>query len=174
MFEAFIEMANQDLISFTATYENKGYISILDIDQKKLSEAKAKIEEKLKKENLSQEQYDERLEDELSEVESAKANIRYLSPDEEIALTQIDALKEELVQMIRKKSLQAGGKDSFQLSPNVIGKLNDDRAYVAAMAGWALQEKNRELMLSKHAKKDTDSKKMFKISKAPKKWGVFN
>ena len=33
MFEAMIEMINQDKISFTASYDNKGYLAVFDIDQ---------------------------------------------------------------------------------------------------------------------------------------------
>jgi len=32
MYEAMIEMLNQDKISFTASYDNKGYLTVFDID----------------------------------------------------------------------------------------------------------------------------------------------
>ena len=172
MYEGFIEMANQNLISFTATYENRGFITILDVDQKKLDIAKAEIEEQLKNASVPEDRYNEILEDKLSEIESAKTEVVHLTPDEEVALSQIDALKEELVQMVRKKSL-TGGKDSINLSPDKEGKMHDDRAYVMAMAGWALQQKNRELLLSQGKKKEINKEELFKITKQPKKWGSF-
>jgi hypothetical protein len=173
MYEALIEMAHQNLITFTAPYEHKGYLSMMDIDQSKLAVARQEIETKLKSLGLSDDQYAEQLEEELSEIGSAKTKVYYLTPEEEIALSQIDLLKEELVQMIRKKSLSSGGKDSFQLSPNVMTKMHDDRAYVMAMAGWALQQKNRDLMMRQNKSKDIKPSEMFKVSKRPKKWGVF-
>ena len=45
---------------------------------------------------------------------------------DEIALANMDALKEELVNMVRKK--RESGKDSFELTPEKANKLHDDRA----------------------------------------------
>lgn len=33
IYEAMIEMLNQDKVSFTATYDNKGYLTVFDIDE---------------------------------------------------------------------------------------------------------------------------------------------
>ena len=46
--------------------------------------------------NLTEEQYEEQLEEELSMIDAAKTTVYKLSPDEEVALTQIDAMKEEI------------------------------------------------------------------------------
>ena len=43
MYEAMIEMMNQDKIEFTATYDNKGYLTIFDIDKDKYEKTKKKI-----------------------------------------------------------------------------------------------------------------------------------
>lgn len=40
MYEAMIEMINQDKIEFTATYDNKGYLTIFDIDKDKYEKLK--------------------------------------------------------------------------------------------------------------------------------------
>ena len=49
--------------------------------------------------------------------------------------------------MARKK--HDSGKDSFDLIPEKMNKLHDDRAYCAAMTGWALSEERRKLLLQK-------------------------
>ena len=61
---------------------------------------------------------------------------------EEIALANIDALKEEMVNMVRKK--RESGKDSFELTPEKANKLHDDRSYCACMAGYFLAQKRLE------------------------------
>ena len=66
---------------------------------------------------------------------------------EELALSNIDALKEELVNMARKK--HDNGRDSFDLIPEKAHSLNDDRAYCAAMAGWCLHELRRKEIIGK-------------------------
>ena len=43
MYEAMIELMNQDKISFTAPYDNKGYLTIFDVDEEKLNKAKELI-----------------------------------------------------------------------------------------------------------------------------------
>ena len=66
---------------------------------------------------------------------------------DEIALVNIDALKEELVNMVRKK--RESGKDSFELTPEKANKLHDDRAYVFSMLGYALLEERRKDIMKK-------------------------
>ena len=62
-------------------------------------------------------------------------------------MKQIDAMKTELVNIYRFK--QASGADRFDLAPDKAVKLNDDRAYVAAMAGWVLQQLRRENLVTR-------------------------
>lgn len=40
IYEAAIEMMRLDLIDFTAEYDNKGYLTMLDIDEKKWQKQK--------------------------------------------------------------------------------------------------------------------------------------
>lgn len=40
MYEAMIELMNQDKISFTAPYDSKDYLTVFDVDEKKLEEAR--------------------------------------------------------------------------------------------------------------------------------------
>lgn len=96
MFEALIKMVEADLITFPAEYDNKSYLNIIEVDDKIMNKNKAEIIAKLEKQKLSQAEFEERLEEELSKVDSAKTTVYKLSPDEEVALTQIDAMKEEI------------------------------------------------------------------------------
>jgi hypothetical protein len=85
---------------------------------------------------------------------------------DEIALTNIDAAKEELVNMVRKK--RDSGKDSFELTPEKANKLHDDRAYTCALLGWALMEARRADILKKPKSSNSDLMSMFQF-RQPKK-----
>ena len=166
MYEAMIELMNQDKISFTAQYDNKGYLTIFDIDEERLNKAKKEITEKLKKKKLTQEEFDKKLEEELNQIQSVNTKIVKLDWQDEIALANIDALKEELVNMVRKK--RDSGKDSFELTPEKANKLHDDRAYTCCMASYALMQERRKAITQKKTKQETDYSSIFKI-RAPKK-----
>ena len=96
MYEALIKMIEANKISFPEKYDNKGYLNILEIDKKLMDKSELEIREKLDKMNLSVEEYETQLEDQLSMIDSAKTKLYKLSIDEEVALTQIDAMKEEI------------------------------------------------------------------------------
>ena len=70
-----------------------------------------------------------------------------LDPYQEIALSNIDALKEEMVNIVRKE--RDSGKDSFDLTPEKQNKLHDDRFYCVCMAAYCLSEKRRENITSR-------------------------
>ena len=166
MYEAMIELMNQDKIRFTSQYDNKGYLTIFDIDEEKLNKAKKEITEKLKKKKLSKEEFDKEFEEELSQIQSVNTKIVKLDWQDEIALANIDALKEELVNMVRKK--RDSGKDSFELTPEKANKLHDDRAYTCCMASYALMQERRKSITQKKRKQETNYSSIFKI-RAPKK-----
>ena len=166
MYEAMIELINQDKISFTAPYDNKGYLTIFNIDEEKLNKAKKEITERLKKKKLSQEEFDKEFEEELNKIQSVNTKVVKLDWQDEIALANIDALKEELVNMVRKK--RDSGKDSFELTPEKANKLHDDRAYTCCMASYALMQERRKAITQKKTKQETDYSSIFKI-RAPKK-----
>ena len=155
MYEAMIEMINQNKVEFPASYDNKGYLTVFDIDEEKLEKEKAKIETKLKKKKLSQEDFDYQLQEELDKIQNVKTKNVKLDWQEEIALTGIDALKEELVNMIRIK--RESGKDSFELTPEKRNKLNDDRAYCCCMACYALSEERRKNITSRRKQEDPNN-----------------
>ena len=149
MFEALIKMVEANLITFTDSYDNRGYLSINEVDQNALVKNKTAIMAKLDQENLSQAEYEERLDDELSQLDISKYKTYKLSPDEEIALKQIDMMQEEIVNICRTK--RESGKDMFKLPPYKDADtgasdatMHDDRAYTLAMLGWYLQERRLE------------------------------
>ena len=170
-FEALIKMIESNLITFPTEYDNKGYLNILEVDEKVLAKYKTEICEKLDTMELSQAEYAEKLEEEMSQLDVGKVKVRKLSVDEEIALKQIDAMKEEIVNICRTK--RDSGKDSFKLPPYKDADtgaseatMHDDRAYCLALAGLYLQEKRLEHIRNK--KKDIDDLDQFFQFKCPK------
>ena len=95
MYEALIEMLNQDKISFTSSYDNKEYLTVFDIDQKKLDKERNRISEELKKKKLNEKEFEEKLQEELSKIQSVNTKTIKLDWKDKIALANIDALKEE-------------------------------------------------------------------------------
>ena len=104
---------------------------------------------KLDSMGLSQIEYEEKLEEEMSKLDIGKVKTRKLSVEEEVALKQIDMMKEEIVNICRIK--RDSGKDAFKLPPYKDADtgaseatMHDDRAYCLALAGFFLQEKRIE------------------------------
>lgn len=142
IYEALIEMLDIDAISFTSDYDNKGYLTVFESDEKKLEKEKKRISEELKAQGFSGEKFTEKLEEGLSHASCVNTKVVKLDPFQEIALANIDAMKEEMVNMVRKK--RDSGKDSFELTPEKANKLHDDRSYCAALCAWWLSEKRLE------------------------------
>ena len=150
IYEAAIEMMRLDLIDFTAEYDNKGYLTMLDIDEKEMAKAKKDLIVKYKykeDKSMSKGELDRLVEEELQERNLASTKIYKLSPDEELGLVQIDSLKEEMVNMVRKK--RESGKDGFELSTEKQNKLHDDRSYCFSMLCYGLSELRREHIKNK-------------------------
>ena len=139
MYESAIEMTNSNFVNFTADYDNKGYLTLFQTDDAETAKVKKSIEDRLKKEKVSEEEFDFRLKEELKKSSIVKSKMVKLDPYQEIALANIDALKEELVNMRRIK--RDSGKDSFELIPEKQSKLHDDRAYTYVMCCFHLSEK---------------------------------
>lgn len=155
MYEAMIELMTQDKISFTAQYDNKDYLTIFDVDEKLIQKERDRIKNELKKDGLDESEFEKRLNDALSNVNSVKTKIVKLDWEHRFALANMDALKEELVNMVRKK--RENGKDSFELTPEKANKLHDDRAYVTCMVSYALMQERRNAILKKPKKQNTES-----------------
>lgn len=165
MYEAAIEMTNSNLISFTAEYDNKGYLTLFTLDDKETKAVQKQIEERLKKENLSDEAYAVKLQEEMKKSSVVKTRTVKLDPYQEIALANIDALKEELVNMRRIK--RESGKDSFELIPEKVGRLHDDRSYTYVLCAYFLQELRLSNIRSR-ARVDTNILESFFDFKKPK------
>jgi nitrogen regulatory protein PII-like uncharacterized protein len=142
IYEALIEMLDIDVISFTTDYDNKGYLTVFEADEKKLEKEKKRISEKLQAEGFTGDNFTKKLEEELSQASCINTKVVKLDPFQEIALANIDAMKEEMVNMVRKK--RESGKDSFELTPEKANKLHDDRSYTMALCAWWLSEKRLE------------------------------
>lgn len=147
IYEAAIEMMRLDLVDFTAEYDNKGYLTMLDIDEKEVEKAKKDLIAQYKDKSMSKAELERLVEEDLQERNLASTKIYKLSPDEELGLVQIDALKEEMVNMVRKK--RESGKDGFDLSTEKQNKLHDDRSYCFAMLCYGLSELRREHIKNK-------------------------
>ena len=163
MYECAIEVTNSDLVDFTAEYDNKGYLTIFQTDDAATAKVKKDIEERLRKEKVSEEEFALRLKEELKKSAVVKTKTVKLDPYQEIALANIDALKEELVNMRRIK--RDSGKDSFELIPEKEGKLHDDRAYTYIMCCYHLHEKRMSNIRSKKKQNNTDIITMLPVNK---------
>lgn len=142
MYEAMIELYNQNKIKLTAQYDGSGFLTVFNTDAKDLDKEKEKISNKLKKEQLTQEEYDERFKEELDKIQVVNSTTIQLDWMDELALANIDAMKEEIVNMVRKP--REGGRDSFELTPEKANRLHDDRAYCMALASYALMTARRD------------------------------
>ena len=142
IYESLIEMLDIDVISFTTDYDNKGYLTVFEADEKKLEKEKKRISEELKTKGFEGEEFSKKLEEELSQASCVNTKMIKLDQFQEIALANIDAMKEEMVNMVRKK--RDSGKDSFELTPEKANKLHDDRSYCMALCAWFLSEKRLE------------------------------
>lgn len=137
MFKALIEMMNMNLIEWPSEYDGRGYITLMYDHDTKTGKKTPR--------------YIDPTEKEVKELNKRGIEIireqYYLDSDEEIALKQIDAMKNELVNIYRFK--QSSGADRFDLAPDKANKLHDDRAYVAAIGGWVLQQLRREPLVTR-------------------------
>ena len=164
MCEALIEMTSMNAISFTTDYDHKGYLTIFETDEKELNKEKKRIEGELKKQGISDEDLPSKVQEELKNASCIKTKKVKLDPYQEMALSNIDALKEEMVNIVRKK--RDSGKDSFDLIPEKQNRLHDDRFYCACLAAYYLSEKRREHIVKR---KPIDDYEQYFDIRAPRK-----
>lgn len=136
MFENLIEMANGNHIKFTADYDNKGYLAVIRQEDAKYQKEKDKLIASLKSSGLSDEELDFQARQMLAERHDIQTDRIPLDPEEEIALANIDLMKEQIVNMTRIK--RESGRDGFELVPEKRNTYHDDAAYCLAMIGYAL------------------------------------
>lgn len=118
MYESLIENVQNDLIIFPEEYNHHGFLNILELDDKMIK----KTREELKAKNMSEEQ----IATALSELNSVKTKMYKLNLEEEVALSQIDLMKEEVVNICRFKT--ESGKDRFALPPHKDASLGYDQS----------------------------------------------
>lgn len=172
MYEAAIEMTNNNLISFTADYDNKGYLTLFQADDAGTAKAKKEIENRLKQENLSEDEFAFKLKEELKKSALVKTKTVKLDPYQEIALANIDALKEELVNMRRIK--RESGKDSFELIPEKVGRLHDDRAYTYVLGAHFLLERRMSHIRNKQTHNIGELDGFFEFKRPKSSHSYFN
>ena len=172
IYEALIEMLDIDAISFTSDYDNKGYLTVFEADEKKLEKEKKRIGEELNKKGITGEEFVKELEEELAKTSCVKTKVVKLDPFQEIALANIDALKEEMVNMVRKK--RESGKDSFEITPEKANKLHDDRSYTMALCAWWLSEKRLENIRSRKRNTIDELSEFFDFKKPKDRHSYFN
>lgn len=157
LFESLIKMIQQNLIEFTEEYMNKGYLNLIyekhpdDKFIQRYTYPSEKEEKELRKKNIT-----------------IETKIRHLELDEEVALKQIDSMKNELVNIYRYK--QSNGKDRFDLATDKAGKLYDDKAYCCALLGWQISNMRRENIVNKKRNGSFDPSQMVGISKRATSW----
>lgn len=69
----------------------------MEVNQKLMNDSEQKIRAELDKMDLSIDEYENELDERLAMIDAAKTTVYKLTPDEEVALVQIDAMKEVLL-----------------------------------------------------------------------------
>lgn len=172
MAEASILMTEADLITFPEAYDNKGYLNLIENDNELIEKTEKQLRAKLDKENLPIDVYERKLMAGLSKINSSKSSMYKLDVKEEVALSQITLMKEEIVNICRVA--QDGGKDKFKLpahkdANNGVSEntMHDDRFYTFIMLAWYLSEKRVEHIRNKRKSPTQDVKSYFSI-RAPR------
>lgn len=86
-----------------------------------------------------------------------------LTDDEIMSLVNIDLAKEELVNIYAFKS--TNGNVRYDLPPDKVNKMHDDRAYTIAMLAWYLKHLRRENITSRKTQ-DVDISKLLFFKKS--------
>ena len=94
-----------------------------------------------------------------------------LDSDEEIALKQIDLMKNEILNIYRFK--QSNGRDRFDLAPSKANQMHDDKAYVLGLLSYQLMLLRRDHIINK--KRDIgDLDQFFEIRRPKATHSYFN
>jgi hypothetical protein len=107
-YEALIQMVDEDHLKFTADYDNKGYLTLMDSTEQVEEQIAHDAEEESAKDGTS-------VSKKMAEKRVENTKLYRLSLEEEAALINIDVGKEQVVSMVRNK--RASGRDSFDLAP---------------------------------------------------------
>ena len=132
MFESAIQMMDMGLVEFPEEYNDRGYITLIyEVDKdgntrQRYSYPTEKEEKELARKGI------------IVETRQHK-----LSNEEEAALAQLDMLKTEICNIYRFRQPNSS-KDRFDLAPDKVNMLNDDRAYCFALLCYQLAQLRRE------------------------------
>lgn len=111
LFEALIKMIDLNVIEFPEEYLNKGYVELIyETDGKNYTRQRS---------NFPSEKEEKEMHKKGIVIETV---VQHLSPEEELALKQIDMAKTELVNIYRFK--QSSGKDRFDLAADKANKMH--------------------------------------------------
>lgn len=83
----------------------------------------------------------------VTTLENGETNRYKLTQEEEMSLINLDLAKEELVSIYSFKS--TNGNIRYDLPPDKVNKVHDDRAYSIAMLAWYLQQMRRRNITNK-------------------------
>ena len=142
MFEEMKQLIDLGVVEFPEEYTQRGYVNLIyQVDKDNnttqiYSYPQEKAEKQLKKEGYH--------------IDTMPYT---LSPDEELALTQIDMMKNEVVNMYRFTT--ASGQDRFDLAPDKAKTMHDDRNYTLLLCCHYLAQLRREPITNKRAHKYT-------------------
>lgn len=131
LFEAMIKMMEENLIEFTEEYNDRGYVNLIyEVDSngkknQRYNYPSEKEEKELKKKGIS-----------------IEVKPYHLDRDQELGLSIIDKMKDQVVNIYRFK--RDGTTDRFDLAPEKADKMHDDLAYCAALLSWQLAQLRRE------------------------------
>lgn len=120
MFDDLVEMLNLGLIEFPDWYDMKGYLNIPEENDKEI------IEEVNKDTG------------EVTKIKGISYRKHSLSWEEELALTNIDLAKEEMISIV-KYGGTGGAPVKYDLPPEKKNRMHDDRCYTMAMLAYYLK-----------------------------------
>ena len=129
IFDEFVNLLSLGVIDFPTEYDNKKYIMIPEESDKLIDEVQE--------------------DGTIKQVKSIDYKKYRLSPNEEKALIELNAMKEELIAI---RTTGKSGNISYLLPSDISGcRLKDDRAYTAGLLSHHLAELRREGITNKES-----------------------
>ena len=140
-------MIQSNLVSFTSQYDQRGVLNVTVVDPVRLANERARIESEVSEQMFSAAERLEMIEAKLAEADIADIKTEKLSIEEEVALTQLDAMREEILAFVKTRT--ANGNETFVAPASAVP--HDDRAYCLAGICWWLSQVRRNATMRRHA-----------------------
>lgn len=143
MYEELIQCISGNLIDFPDEYTSNGHVDLIyEIDadgnrKQRMSYPSDKDEEELSKKGIT--------------IEIQRHELTF---DEEAALLQINMLKNQLVNIWRYKT--PSGTSRFELAPDKVNTMHDDKAYTTILAAHYLMTLRREKITKRKPRASKD------------------